>query len=307
MAWAVYACGDDDATSSSVPDSGTASPVADTGAPLVDTGVPAIDAGPTTLALDFEARVGDQVFSCGQTFPSFGTTTATIAPQDLRFFVSNVRLLRVGGGEEVAVTLATNAMQNASVALLDFEDKTGQCEDGTTETNHTIAGTVPAGTYDGIAFTVGVPEALNHVNTATAEAPLLGSDMQWGWTAGFKHMSLGFFPQTTFSDGGKPTAFYTHIGSTGCSGSPQTGDAAVCTRANRPEVRLTGFDPAKSKVVFDLRALYGGSNVDQNQGGPGGCMSGATDPECSPIFDRLGLNDAGGTFASPAAFSVVAK
>lgn len=296
----VYACSDDDTatTNDPVPDSGAAETSAVAPPPTEDA---AVDAGPLAISLAFAARVGEQPFRCNETFDHFGTTDASVQPGDLRFFVSEVKLLRADGGEAVPVALVANEMQNARVALLDFEDKTGKCSDGTAVTNDTIVGTVPAGTYRGITFTVGVPEDLNHINTALAEPPLLGSDMQWGWTAGFKHMSMGFAPTTVFADSGSPAQFYAHIGSGGCAAD------AGCTNPNRPAVTLADFDPTTSKIVFDIRELFRDSDLNQNLGGPGGCMSGATDPECPAIFARLGLNDAGASYASPVIFSVAPR
>lgn len=302
---AAHACTDDDSESVTRADAG--SDAATT--PAAPDAEPLADAGPLAVAIAFEARIAGQAFHCGGSYPALGTTNATVSPEDLRFFVSDVKLLRAGTGEAVAIALGANAMQNADVALLDFEDKTGDCASGTTETNDTVTGSAPFGSYDGIEFTIGVPEALNHIDIAgDASAPLLGSNMQWGWTAGFKFVSLGLVPTTAYDDGGLPPTFYTHLGSGGCAGNTAVGEAASCTRSNRPHVQLTGFDPRTSKIVIDLKSLYSGSDLMNNTPQtPGGCMSGATDPECPPLFDRLGIDDAGASFASPAIFSVSPK
>jgi len=43
------------------------------------------------------------------------------------------------------------------LALLDFEDGTGGCVNGTPDVNDRVAGTVPEGHYTGLRFTLGVP------------------------------------------------------------------------------------------------------------------------------------------------------
>jgi len=43
-------------------------------------------------------------------------------------------------------------------------------------------------------------------------------------------------------------------------------------------------------VVLDIAQLLQGSNVKEDLGGAAGCMSGATDPECVPIFSALRID-----------------
>src|SRR4051794_35074780 len=107
----VYACSDDDTSPfvDSVPDSGVADTSVITPAPG---DAAAADAGPVAVAIAFAARVGDQPFACNQTFDHFGTTDASVQAGDLRFFVSEVKLLPANGGEAVPVSLSANEMQN---------------------------------------------------------------------------------------------------------------------------------------------------------------------------------------------------
>mgnify|MGYP000010460667 CR=1 FL=1 len=74
-------------------------------------------------------------------------------------------------------------------------------------------------------------------------------------------------------------------------GDPEKGVAVTsCGRPNRFEVRLPAFDAATQKVVFDYAALVAGADLLVNGGGPPGCMSGTTDPECTPTFPKMGLD-----------------
>ena len=306
---AVYACSSDDAatvpTATTTPDA-SVTPVA-----VLDASTTDDDAGARTLELQFEARVGDALFACGQTYEGLGTTSATVTPGDLRFFIHDVRLLAAEA--EVPVTLAPGPMQSDRVALLDFENKTGNCSFGTSETNDRVQATVPAGAYDGIAFTIGIPEDLNHIDAQTAGAPYANSHLQWDWTNGFIHfaMEVDSLKTTPLGDGGVLAVppFYSHIGSTACDGTPTDGGTAACARSNRPIVRLGGFDPETSKIVVDVKKLYEGSNLDENTPSTiSGCMSSPSDPECGPVFTRMGLSLAtGATVGTSTIFSVAPR
>ena len=147
-----------------------------------------------------------------------------------------------------------------------------------------IHGLVPAGTYDGVSFNVGVPFDLDHADVATAPSPLNLSALFWDWNGGYKFFRVDTAP----SAGG--ASFLVHVGSTGCKGDFANGGITSCTRPNVADVVLTGFDLAASKVVVDFAALVSGSDLGKNVSGPPGCLSGATDPECAAIFQRLGMS-----------------
>lgn len=247
-----------------------------------DTGGTTDTGGPETtpLSLTFEARVGAEPFACDETYTNVGTTASTWAPKDFRFYVHDVRVVDDAGKEVPVVLVADGKWQTDQVALLDFEDKKAGCTNGTTDVNGTLQGTIPKGTVvKGVRFRVGVPEALNHQDQASAPSPLNLSTMFWSWADGYKHVRIE-------GASAKLGGFLVHLGSTDCSA---TGGATTCARSNRPEVALDAFDPTSSKVIVDLAKLLAGSDVDANGGGPPGCMSGATDPDCVPLFDRFGL------------------
>lgn len=205
------------------------------------------DSQPVTLA--FDVHVGDQPFACGQTYEGLGTADVSLTPRDLRFFVHDVRLLEADG-TEVPLALANDgAFQDGEVALLDFEDGCGDM--GNAETNHRVTGRAPAGDYVGVAFRVGVPEAINHADPTFAPAPRNLTALWWNWNAGYKFVRLDA-TSSAFE------GWRLHLGSTGCDGDMRGN--ATCANANRPEVVLDG-DPLASTVVFDLAALVAGSEL----------------------------------------------
>ncbi len=178
------------------------------------------------------------------------------------------------------MTLAQDGeWQLQNVALLDFDNGTGSCA-GSTETNYQVKGTVPAGTYTGIKFTMGIPFDLNHGDVATAAAPLNSTDMFWVWNYGYK------FLRVDLSTTGQPDGFFLHVGSTGCNGATATSPPTACTELNEAAVTLTGFSAGSDVVVVDLKPVLATTNVDADAGDEPGCMSSPTDPECATIFPR---------------------
>ncbi|MBU8899630.1 metallo-mystery pair system four-Cys motif protein [Corallococcus sp. H22C18031201] len=240
------------------------------------------------VTIPVEARVGSELFACGRTYSKVGTSGASYEPMDFRVYVHAVRLVS-DSGQEVPVALTNDGTwQRDGVALLDFANKDGLCANGTAGMNATLKGTVPEGHYTGLRFTLGVPESLNHGDATTSAAPLGDSTLFWNWRGGY------VFARIDGRTGGVPTGYYMHLGSTDCAPPPagQTSGTAGCAHENRVEVRLEGFTLGSSKVVMDLAALFADSNLDTNAAVPntaGGCMSQQEDPDCAPVFARLGL------------------
>ena len=238
-------------------------------------------AAPITLA--FRAKVGTQPFSCTATYPGIGTSASTIAPRDFKMYVSEIRLLTAAGAE-VPVQLAQDGTwQLENLALVDFEDQTGSCTNGTPQVRTVVEGSAPAGVYSGVRFVLGVPFARNHADASTAPSPLNLSSMFWSWNGGYK------FLRADFSSTGQPGGFNIHLGSTGCNGATATTPPTSCTAPNRPEFTLQ-LNPATDVIVADLASLVATTNVDVNQATTApGCMSAPTDADCNEIFPRLSL------------------
>ena len=131
-----------------------------------------------SVTLNFTALVNDREATCGVTHENIGAEGSTVEFQDLRFYISDVRLLTADG--EVKLELTSNQWQHQDVALLDFEDGSARCaESGNEAMNSTVTGSAPAGEYTGLVFNMGVPFSLNHADVATAPTPLNVSSMWW--------------------------------------------------------------------------------------------------------------------------------
>lgn len=241
------------------------------------------------VEIRFDARVGSEPARCGQAYSNIGTAKAGMQFQDMRIYVSAVKLIDAQG-REVPVTLTPDGQwQSDQVALLDFEDRTGNCN-GNPGTNMVVRGTVPKGSYSGLVFEIGVPQAVNHQDPTLAAAPLNVTGLTWPWRAGYKFTTIDL--ETSGGAGGPnaATGFSIHIGSTDCGDGPlMKAPNAPCKVSNRSSYRLDGFNPASSKVVLDFAALLAGTDITVNAPRTAsGCMSGP-DPDCAAIFDRLGL------------------
>lgn len=268
----------------------------------------------TPVTLTFAAQVGGEPFRCGGAYADIGTTKSTVTPSDFRFYVSDVALIRADGTEQPVALTQDQKWQVQTVALLDFEDKTGPCSNGTADTNAKVIGSAPAGAYTGVAFTLGVPFALNHADATLAASPLNLSTLFWNWLGGYKFLRVDMDTSGAAQGQGpkgKERGFVVHLGSTACQpagahgGMPMAGASAgghgaasgaatqpaqSCANPNRARVVLPGFDPAKQVILADLKALLSDTNVDVNQPDTAlGCMSAPTDGDCPGIFRALGL------------------
>ncbi len=251
---------------------------------------PALAQQAQPVEIRFDARVGAASARCGQAYAGVGTSKAGLRFQDIRFYVSAVRLIDARGGEVPVTLIPDDQWQNDQVTLLDFEDRTGNCN-GSAGTNMAVRGTVPKGDYRGVVFEIGVPQAINHQDPTLAASPLNVTGMTWPWRIGYKFTGVDM--ETSGGAGGPSaaTGFSIHLGSTECAdGPPMAAPKIACANANRPTYRLSGFDPARSVVVLDIGALLAGTDITVNAPkSASGCMSFPGDGDCGAIFDRLGL------------------
>ncbi|MBF2051975.1 MAG: metallo-mystery pair system four-Cys motif protein [Candidatus Sericytochromatia bacterium] len=258
------------------------------------------------IEIRFAAAVNGEAFDCGKSYANVGTSGSVLTPLDFRFYVHNLRLVNAAG-EAVPLQLVQDGKwQHQNLALLDFEDKSAGCSSGNPDTNFVVKGKVPAGTYKGLNFTLGVPFELNHQDMNRAASPLNLSSLFWNWRGGYK------FTRIDFASTGQPNGYSIHLGSTGCTGmgttstmrvqhgdedhgavtgsESQVSPPAQCMHPNRSEVTLPDFEPTQYTVVADLGQLLRASNIDVNQPDTAsGCMSGPDDTDCQGIFQQLGL------------------
>jgi len=252
------------------------------------------------VEIRFAAEFGGAPFACGRAYEDVGTTGSTVSVNDFRLFVSEVALVRADGSAVFVVLDQDGVWQHQNVALLDFEDASGGCTNGTPPTNTAVRGRVPEGEYVGLVFTVGVPFALNHGDPTLAASPLNLSAMFWNWQGGYKFVKLDLsstgrpagadVPASHDGPRTGPGGWSLHLGSTVCAAASRTTPANSCANPNRMTVRFDRFDPATGTVVVDPAAVLAGADVDSNapETSPG-CMSFPGDADCVPVMPRLGF------------------
>jgi hypothetical protein len=241
-------------------------------------------AEPQSVTIHFRAQVGNEEFSCSKTYPGVGATKTTLTPRDFRFYVQNVELVDDAGKAKPVELTPDGKWQTDRVALLDFEDGTGRCLNGTPETNAAIVGTVAPGNYTGLRFTLGVPFEDNHQDLTSLPSPLNLTALFWVWNAGHK------FARIEFSTTALTRGYFLHLGSTGCT--PNQTKLTIptqCGQPNRVAVEFKDFHTGTDTVVADLATLFNGVDLDQGEKQSGGCMSSPKDAGCAPIFKNLGL------------------
>lgn len=272
---------------------------------------------PQPVTLRFAGKVGNQHFQCGESY-SLGRPATMMTPTDFRFYVTDVALIDAAG-RAVPVTLQQDGKwQYQSVALLDFENKEAACANGTTDVRDRIVGTVPAGTYRGIRFKLGVPFALNHADATLAPSPLNLTSLWWNWRGGYKFLRIDLISATlpdAMRPGGRPRqlthspapqhtspghsapspheqspGFAIHLGSTACQAATNMQAPTRCANPNLAEVTLNNFNPAQNVIVADLAALVASTNLTMNQPNtPSGCMASPEDRDCTGIMHNVGL------------------
>jgi len=259
------------------------------------------------VEIPFLAEVGGTPFSCSATYEGIGTTKSAVQFGDFRLYVSNLRLIGADGAEVPIALDQDGTWQLDGSALIDFEDATGTCANGTAETNMVVRGTVPDGSYSGLAFDIGLPFAQNHGDPTLAGSPLNLTAMFWTWQAGYKFIKIDLStagqPLPAMEGGDHsgeamdmsgPQGWALHLGSTGCASDGKTiAPAAECANPNRVAVKLDGFMPGMAgmdTVVIDPAPVLAGANVDANapESAPG-CMSFPKDADCPPVMSALGL------------------
>ncbi len=223
--------------------------------------------------------------------------------KDARLYVHDVKLVKADGTTTNFVLSNDGVWQNGTVALLDFEDATGDCVGGTTATNTTLKGFGETGNYVGVEFKVGVPTALNNLTATSASAPLNSTAMYWSWTSGYKFLKFEW--KTTEGAGGTGTF---HLGGGTCSGSGVTSNLS-CSLPNIPTVRVTTtgsktWTPSTNPVYLDVKALVSGTNTNVSDGGASlTCMSGNATAACKKLLNNVGVNEADGkTLTTQSAF-----
>ena len=275
------------------------------------------------IEIPFTAEIAGQPFDCNASYEGLGSTKTTVQVADFRLYASNFRLIAEDGSEVPVVLDQDGTWQLDGTALLDFEDASGTCANGTPETNTVVKATVPDGNYTGLLFDIGVPFAQNHGDPTLAASPLNLTAMFWIWQAGYKFVKIDFstagqpLPAPMKMEGtdkgmdmsAGPKGWSLHLGSTGCASDSMTSaPTAECANPNRAAVRLDDFMPGMAgmdTVVLDPAPVLAATNMDVNAPDTApGCMSFPQDGDCADVMRNLGL-PYDGAAAGPQVFATL--
>lgn len=243
------------------------------------------------LDVAFELTAAGAPFDCSSSAVAMGAPAVPVRLEDARIYISDVHVLDANGAQLKTVLKPDDTYQQARVALLDFEDGTGGCEFGDAATNTVLHLAVAPGTYQGLSFRVGVPEALEHSNPVVAWPPLNVVALHWSWLEGYRFIRIELV-----REGDHPVSV--HLGSGKCIEG--AANAIKCDAENRAAVTLQAFDPNSQIVALDLTALMSGSVLDSVAPD---CIVGPNNEECAPVLQRLGIDPNTGV-ADPARQSV---
>jgi hypothetical protein len=145
----------------------------------------------TVLSLPLQLSLGGQPFVFGQ--PNALAAGGSLVPLNLRFYISEVELLRSNGEAPVAVDVVTAAGAPAPYGIHLFN-----AEEAESSTLRVLA---PPGQYSGLGFALGIKLSCNQQSPAQLSDPLTAlSQMTWPHTGGF--LFLRYEGRYTAADSG---------------------------------------------------------------------------------------------------------
>ena len=238
--------------------------------------------------LHFQATAHGNSLHCADPPQPLGSDQQLATLADLRFYVHDFAVIDAAGTLYPAQLQAEAGWVLGNLALIDLEDASGACSNGSAAQHRSVQLTWsgPA-QVRGVQFRLGVPENLNHADVLAAKAPLNLSGLYWSWLGGYKHLRLDL--ATAPAAGWK-----LHLGATGCDQTPK---GTVCSHPNQSLIRLDDFDFGAQAVTLDLAQLLAESALGAEHGG---CMADLDDPLCAPLLHALGLPASATEAAGPA-------
>lgn len=200
------------------------------------------------VTINFEAWVGDEEFACGQSYDNVGISKSTVTPTDFRFYVSDVALVDEDGNAFPIELEQDGKWQYQNVALLDFEDGSNACDNGTAETRSMVVGTIPEGDYTSLQFSLGVPKKLNHEDAAIAPSPLNLTSLWWNWQGGYKFLRVDLKPDTAISNVSESSHSSTSHGEHGHS-NVQINQQTTTSTSNQTHSQTTSQSSSQTSVI----------------------------------------------------------
>lgn len=147
------------------------------------------------VTVNFNFKVGSESLNFNDNF-NLGSTNALANVDIAQFYISNISLIRTDGSEE---SLSDSYIVSTDDSSIDF-------------------GSIEAGSYSSIEFSVGVDSSKNHIDPATYDlsndlSPQTPS-MSWNWNSGYKFLRIDGQVDTDGDDliSESDSLFLLHIG-----------------------------------------------------------------------------------------------
>jgi hypothetical protein len=255
-----------------LPEGGT---LAEAGAPSCPETPPTLHAAGTVVTFQTDPVLGGKAMIYGE--PNALPGGGTLTPLNLRYFLSNVTLVR-GDGSLVPVDIvtATGALEPYGVHLFNAEDPPS--------TSWSIR--APAGSYREMNVMLGISDACNAMDNllpgpqSFLSAGALGADSQLTWPPPFGYLFLRFEARidTVGSDGGTPSGGGIDGGVEPISAIAMGGFIhqlfAPIVHVDQP-LTVPASGPVTRHLRFDMDQVFKGAtaNVDVSRvppGAPGG-------------------------------------
>jgi len=145
----------------------------------------------SVLSLPLQLVMDGKPFVFGQ--PNALADGGSLVPLNLRFYISEVELLRAGGQASIPVDVVTTSGVSEPYGVHFFN-----AEDGDSSTLRVLA---PPGDYAGLSFALGIKLSCNQQTPASLTDPLTdSSQMTWPHTGGF--LFLRYEGRSASADGG---------------------------------------------------------------------------------------------------------
>lgn len=205
------------------------------------------------------------------------------------FFIYDIKLID-----------AEHRAQSFTLDTSQYPDQVALINLGLNQNTFALPGSSVSDAFNGIEFTLGVPEALNHANPLQANSPLNNSQMFWSWQQGYKFLRIdGRFETGDTKSQTAPQRWAFHLGSTGCvSSSALRPPGEPCRYSHRVRVRLGGFDPQRNYIEVNLAELL---NVLDNVSNTVCTGDYQAQPVCVDLLAAVGLDAQNGECAEQCA------
>lgn len=201
-----------------------------------------VDTTPGTVEVELDHRWGTQVFNFNQAIVTPAGDTATFTA--FKYYVSNIKLLKDDGTEY--------ALPN-SYYLVNHDSAISKA---------IKLSNVPAGSYKGVTFSIGV-DSLKNVSPLDQRTGVLdpagaGKGMYWAWNSGYIFVKLeGISPSAPLDTPTQKRRFWYHIGGFGGYSSKTINNLKTVTlKSTTTSATVNGSTNPTFHLIVDVKEFF---------------------------------------------------